>query len=67
MTDEERRPLQLAFIEASTNFAEAVIAKRALEDRVVRIARQLTADPNITDAEAVERAGREALEVLKGS
>ena len=64
--DEERARLldQIALVDALADYASASAARELAEATLVRLARRLTERWELTDAEAVRVAGREALLAL---
>lgn len=54
-----------AATEARLDFERAKATKEALEARVVRLSRRLSGDATATDAEAVLKAGRKAIDLAQ--
>jgi len=55
-----------ALLDAAARFVQLSAARQEQEGRVVRLARRLTRDWKLTDAEAIRVAGELALRLLSG-
>ncbi len=64
--DESRERLedQIALVDALAQYARATVAREAAQAVLLRLARRLTDGAQLTDAQVVSVAGREALLAL---